>query len=273
MPLFEDLQGHTFGKLTVVQLVCKADARKNSRWLCRCDCGEMCIRDPQRIKGGLSACSACHRSKRDSQIRRAGEPLLGHQFGEITVTGTLGPAEDSGLTGRDLILEGRCSCGNDWRGRAAALRNGSTLSCAHCQPRGPKPFPDRESVALRSLLTTYQTNARNKARVWGLSERQFYGLLGGNCHYCDAPPGNVASKRARKGRRTGYQVTYNGIDRKDNDKGYTPENSVSCCKVCNYAKRELEHDQFLAHITMIYRNMVRRQFIQEGNQHGLIDME
>jgi hypothetical protein len=30
--------------------------------------------------------------------------------------------------------------------------------------------------------------------------------------------------------------TYNGIDRVDNSKGYTPENTVPCCKICNKIK-------------------------------------
>jgi len=35
-----------------------------------------------------------------------------------------------------------------------------------------------------------------------------------------------------------------GIDRKDNTQGYTIENSVSCCTICNLMKRALTAEQF-----------------------------
>jgi len=44
-----------------------------------------------------------------------------------------------------------------------------------------------------------------------------------------------------------------GIDRIDNTKGYTKENSVSCCKICNYMKRDLFKEQFLNHVIKIYK--------------------
>jgi flagellar biosynthesis GTPase FlhF len=39
-----------------------------------------------------------------------------------------------------------------------------------------------------------------------------------------------------------------GIDRIDNSKGYTVENSAPCCKVCNYMKRTMTVMEFLMHI-------------------------
>ena len=38
---------------------------------------------------------------------------------------------------------------------------------------------------------------------------------------------------------------YNGIDRIDNNIGYTIDNSVSCCKYCNFAKNDFLLDEFL----------------------------
>ncbi len=43
-----------------------------------------------------------------------------------------------------------------------------------------------------------------------------------------------------------------GIDRIDNEKGYTKENSVSCCKLCNFMKKALTQKDFLNHIKKIY---------------------
>ena len=43
-------------------------------------------------------------------------------------------------------------------------------------------------------------------------------------------------------------AAYNGIDRKDNALGYVEGNVVSCCKFCQYAKRDLPYEEFVAHL-------------------------
>ena len=47
---------------------------------------------------------------------------------------------------------------------------------------------------------------------------------------------------------------YNGIDRKNNNMGYTYTNSVSCCKLCNQAKNSLSIKEFYDHIQLILNN-------------------
>jgi hypothetical protein len=63
-------------------------------------------------------------------------------------------------------------------------------------------------------------NAKKRGREWTIPEDMFWELVSGPCHYCGGPCGVYGC----------------GLDRKDNDKGYTPENSVACCKRCNYTK-------------------------------------
>lgn len=41
---------------------------------------------------------------------------------------------------------------------------------------------------------------------------------------------------------------FNGIDRVDNFKGYTLENSVPCCTICNRAKSNMLYDDFMSYI-------------------------
>lgn len=56
----------------------------------------------------------------------------------------------------------------------------------------------------------------------------------------------------RVGVNTNGAYTYNGIDRVDNNKGYTITNSVPCCKDCNFAKRDMTHDEFIAWVTRVF---------------------
>ena len=45
-------------------------------------------------------------------------------------------------------------------------------------------------------------------------------------------------------RALGHEA-YSGIDRIDSSVGYEPNNVVSCCKICNYAKSNLTKDDFI----------------------------
>ena len=38
---------------------------------------------------------------------------------------------------------------------------------------------------------------------------------------------------------------HNGIDRIDNNIGYESKNVVSCCKICNYAKSNMNYKDFI----------------------------
>ena len=50
---------------------------------------------------------------------------------------------------------------------------------------------------------------------------------------------------------------YNGLDRVDNEKGYTIDNVVPCCKHCNYAKRNRSVEEFIDWIAQVYEYSVQ----------------
>jgi hypothetical protein len=86
--------------------------------------------------------------------------------------------------------------------------------------------------------------------MFELTDAQFASLIHGNCFYCGCPPAShqlVALK---------HELTYNGIDRKDNSQGYIEGNVVSCCSVCNNMKGTMSTEEFIAHL----RKIVNRQF-------------
>ena len=47
---------------------------------------------------------------------------------------------------------------------------------------------------------------------------------------------------------------YNGIDRIDNNKGYTIDNIVPCCHICNQAKSSFTLQEFQDWIEKVYQN-------------------
>jgi len=61
------------------------------------------------------------------------------------------------------------------------------------------------------------------------------------CHYC----GNQVTWNAH--RHSGKVYHGYNLDRKDNDDGYTKNNCVVCCDVCNYMKRTMPIEKFIQH--------------------------
>lgn len=45
---------------------------------------------------------------------------------------------------------------------------------------------------------------------------------------------------------------YNGIDRVDNLKGYTRNNCIPCCSICNQSKHTMSKKDWLQWITRVY---------------------
>lgn len=75
--------------------------------------------------------------------------------------------------------------------------------------------------------TIYERSAKIKHIVFSLSFDDFLSLWGKPCIYCGSPIETI------------------GIDRVENTIGYELPNIVTCCKICNYMKRELSKKDFL----------------------------
>lgn len=72
----------------------------------------------------------------------------------------------------------------------------------------------------------YRSSARQRGIEFGLTFEEFVGFWQKPCFYC------------------GYKIRTVGIDRVDNTRGYTPDNSVSACAFCNQCKSNLTQAHF-----------------------------
>ncbi len=76
-------------------------------------------------------------------------------------------------------------------------------------------------------IKPYIKNALNRNLEFNLSLEEFKSFWQKDCHFCSDTINTI------------------GIDRLDNNLGYTLENVVSCCKICNFMKRNLSVEDFL----------------------------
>lgn len=90
-----------------------------------------------------------------------------------------------------------------------------------------------------------QSAARRGHRLT-LTPHQYTRLIKLPCHYCGAAPQNQTKLNRGQG-----MLLYNGVDRVDNNRGYTRTNVVPCCSACNTMKARLTVAEFLAHVRRI----------------------
>lgn len=159
-----------------------------------------------------------------------------------------------------------CDCGNITTVRIDHLVKGSIKSCGCLQSESRKKFVNRDTrgrprtvsyddVALHVLYRNYKGSAKIRGLNFELTSDDFLHLIKGNCYYCgDAPNQKVKLKRYSE------EFIYNGVDRVDNTKGYTQENCVPCCGICNQMKMDLSLNDFYKRIDAI----ARQRIIEEG---------
>ena len=87
----------------------------------------------------------------------------------------------------------------------------------------------------------YAQQAKRRGYSFNLSLEEAYKLFISPCHFCGSLPQNVK----KHGRNKNVSFLYQGIDRKDPNLGYSLENTLPCCKHCNYAKREMTYVEFI----------------------------
>lgn len=125
-------------------------------------------------------------------------------------------------------------------------------SVGHHVKMSKKALARRKSpghAAITRLMATYRWNARVKGIPFDLPREFFSVIVQLPCHYCGAPPAAI-----KRGKDIWSPLTYNGIDRVDNLLGYTTENSVPCCKMCNTAKQAHTLEEFLDWVQRIYHH-------------------
>lgn len=143
-------------------------------------------------------------------------------------------------TSKELLWKCKCDCGDFCYAASPDLRRGRTNYCKSCSEKKSK------RTTLNLLYYNYKRHAKNRKYVFDLSIDDFEILTSSNCYYCGIEPLQTFEKKGLK-----YSIKYNGVDRKDNDIGYTKENSVTACKFCNFAKRDFKLKEFMNWINKI----------------------
>jgi hypothetical protein len=141
----------------------------------------------------------------------------------------------------------KCSCGTEKEVLYKNYKSGKSKSCG-CYNREiitGRPSSQRKAFGesdFQFLFTIYKRGARERNHEFELTKEEFRKLTSSNCYFCGIEP------KQRTGRinylPTHGEYIYNGVDRKDNFRGYVFDNCLPCCKICNYAKHKLSFEDF-----------------------------
>ena len=196
--MHDEMIGRRFGRLTVVEY--DHPGRNGPYYICECDCGNRRIVSKNNLKTGNSTSCGCARRKDD---------LLGRRFGRLIVR----RYDHVGNHGRTYYVC-ECDCGNESIVSRAHLLNGHVTSCG-CW--------NRDSRVTHGLTDSpvYHTWVSMRQRCNNPKSTSYdrYGARGITvCEEWDNFE-TFHDWAMSNGYKTGLT-----IDRKNNDKGYCPDN-------------------------------------------------
>lgn len=165
--------------------------------------------------------------------------IVGKKYGKLTAIKYYGWERKRGH-----IYECRCDCGEKTYATEAELESGRRKSCG-CLVA---PLPNDMGIVNR-IIESYKKGAEIRGYDWNLSTDDVVNLIHEPCYYCGIVDYNEKRVKRTRYEKVGYK--YNGIDRVDNDKGYSRDNVVPCCKLCNQAKMNLEQGEFYSWIKRV----------------------
>ena len=120
-------------------------------------------------------------------------------------------------------------------------------------------------VLLVELHNKFRVMARHRGHEFILTREQLANIVFRVCHYCGCEPyQRMQLRRNIPGMGTRIPVkwlTYNGVDRVDSSKGYTVDNCVPCCGVCNRMKNDQTYPDFIARIRKILDRAEERAYL------------
>lgn len=233
-----DLVGKRYGRLLVLEQAQKLNGNSNIRWKCRCDCGTETVVFGQSLRDGMTKSCGCY--KQDVSKSRVKDEV-DHVYGRLTVIRQVS-APDGKNRAYWLC---KCECGNEKLVCGYDLRSRRVQSCGCLLNEPTNQLPSGEA-AFHRMYYQYQQSAERRGLKFELSQQEFGDMTKESCHYCGQEPNGIW-----KSYRNSGDYICNGIDRMDNDVGYTTGNCVPCCSQCNYFKRDMEYQEFIDYLDRV----------------------
>lgn len=211
---FEYLEGQKFGRLTVLEYV------KNSKYLCRCDCGNEKIIMGHDMKKGKTKSCGCLNKSRELDI-------VGKKFNMLTVLERVGKTDDNQYLFRCL-----CDCGEEKVAKGKEVKRGKTMSCGN---HNAEKVSEANTTHGKSKERIYGIHRNMKRRCLNSGVKQYKDYGGRGIKVCDEWSTKGGFERFYSwAMDNGYSDDLS-IDRINVNGNYEPEN----CRWISMAEQQL----------------------------------
>lgn len=227
-----------FGKWVVISPATELSVKNKS--LVKCECGEeKLIGNNLLIRGLSKSCKNCETHFKDLSNIKFGF-LIAEKISKTKI-------KNDG----HKHWKCKCICGDYVIISSKHLLSGATKSCG-CKTielilKNKNILPG-EQRATNKILKAYIKEAKNRNLIFDLTYDEFLLLIKQNCYYCNSNPDKT---KIIKRTMDTIIFDYSGIDRKDNNSGYTKDNCVPCCWMCNKTKSALSFEEFIKWINKL----------------------
>jgi hypothetical protein len=238
----KNLLGLKKGIFTVVEFLPNAKGDGRACWKILCECGNTRIYKSSQVKNNNS-CGCQHKTHFNDHT--------GKKFKDLEFIKLVGKNKFN-----CWVYEIKCKCSKIFLAEGSDIFQEKIKSCGcrynSLQQTQAQPFEDRLA---KSVFTDYKNKSAKRNVNFLMTYEQFKPKILANCHYCGDPPKNI-KRIAHKNRQV---LLYNGLDRVDNNKDYTDENTVSSCYLCNQAKHKMTQQEFFDMVKKIYNKQSQRE--------------
>lgn len=200
--------------------------------------------------------NSIHKRRQSIGIGKSRLPTaIGETHGRLTVIGFC----ERKLASASTRVVCKCTCGSISEKTLSRIRNGDVVSCG-CylkEMRGKFGLKTEGEAPLNMFEGDYRKSARARGISWNLTKEQFRKIILEDCFWCGKKPSKWNPYIDAKGKpkdKAKMEFTWerswvyiNGVDRADNEKGYSPENAVPCCTECNRSKMDRTAKSFFEH--------------------------
>lgn len=168
--------------------------------------------------------------------------LSGYKYGKLLVIAHVGKTIHGSSVWRCM-----CDCGSSCLVSSQCLRQSNGTKSCGCTniiiQRNRFLELNKSKITsdapLTKLYSRYKANAKYRKLEFSIDLVTFSNTVMSNCHYCETIPNQVVVSKH------GASLKYNGVDRKDPSIGYTIDNVLPCCSICNYMKLDFTYEEFI----------------------------
>jgi hypothetical protein len=215
---FLDLTGQRFGRLLVLYQAndhITPSGRHRVTWHCLCDCGNEIDVISASLRSGVTQSCGC--------LCRDQNSKLDESLREYDQQGN--------------IIKRVCQCCKRMLSVDEYYKNSHTADgysgvCKYCY-----------SHSLQGRYNVYRKGAKARNLDFNLTRDEFDLITSQPCHYC----GEYSEKY--------FDKEYSGVDRVDSSLGYSVDNVVPCCDMCNRMKLDYNIDVWINKMKQILKNL------------------